>query len=81
MARQDLLKLLNRPVVVEIVEVVERGQVQRIMRTEGKRVAEAACGGAASGWPERNQRAQQKQGGALDAGKGKGFSVKGVRVR
>ena len=35
--RQNLFELLHRPVVVEIVEVVKRGQVLRIMRTVGER--------------------------------------------
>ena len=38
MPRQDLLKLLHSPVVVEIVEVVECDLIERIVGTEGKRV-------------------------------------------
>ncbi len=36
MPRQHLFELLHRPVVVEVVEMVERGQVQRIMGTISK---------------------------------------------
>ena len=35
--RQHLLELLHRTVIVEVVKVIERYQVLRIMRTEGER--------------------------------------------
>jgi hypothetical protein len=34
---QYLFELLHRAVIVKVVEVVERGQVQGIVRAEGKR--------------------------------------------
>ena len=61
MPRQNLLELLHRPVVVEIVEVVERGQVQRIVRTVGERFRrEALCSGRAAIACSRKQEGYQK---------------------
>ena len=71
MARQNLLKLLNRAVVVEIVEVTKRGQVERIVRTVGERFRRRGslqrfgkCDGLS-----RNQEGYQKQSGALETGR------------
>jgi hypothetical protein len=34
---QHLFELLHRPVIVQVVKVVERGQVQRVVGTERQR--------------------------------------------
>ncbi len=36
MPSQNLVKLLHGAVVIEIVEVIERGEIEWIMRTVGK---------------------------------------------
>ncbi len=55
MPRQNLLELLHRPVVVEVVKVVEGGQVQRIVGTVGQRLR------SGSRLRGRNRRSRQQK--------------------
>ena len=64
MPRQNLIKLLYRPVVVEVVKMIERGQIQRIMRTICQRLrardlsaqVPPSLAQPAGGTPEKRQR-------------------------
>ena len=66
MTPQHLSELLHRPVIVEVVEMVEGGQVQRVMRT----ISQGGGIGIGSSYRRRSQQhTHQKQKGAAWKGK------------
>src|SRR6476661_8105193 len=56
--RQHLLELLHCPVIVEVVKMVERSQVLRVVRTEGQRfgVRIPRCGHYSRNQQKANQQ-------------------------
>ena len=69
MPPQYLVKLLHRAVIVEVVEMIERGQVEWIMWTVGQRFGYAGYLRRSHHHLKRNQGDEQNQSGALGAEK------------